>query len=89
MRQREDQARHVVLASDATHLYAHIEGGRVFPITYNVGEVLDGYDTIKRLAPSRETHRSGARSAGAGALSGGAAGARRLGRAARRRSENA
>jgi glyoxylase-like metal-dependent hydrolase (beta-lactamase superfamily II) len=42
----------VVLASDATHLYAHIEGGRVFPITYNVGEVLDGYDTIKKLAPS-------------------------------------
>jgi hypothetical protein len=41
-----------VLASDATHLYAHIEGGRVFPITYNVGEVLDGYDTIKKLAPS-------------------------------------
>jgi len=42
----------VVLASDATHLYAHIEGGRVFPITYNVGEVLDGYDTIKKIAPS-------------------------------------
>ena len=42
----------VVLASDATHLYAHIEGGRVFPITYNVGEVLAGYDTIKKLAPS-------------------------------------
>ena len=42
----------VVLASDATHLYAHIEDGRVFPITYNVGEVLDGYDTIKKLAPS-------------------------------------
>jgi glyoxylase-like metal-dependent hydrolase (beta-lactamase superfamily II) len=40
----------VVLASDTTHLYAHIEGGRVFPITYNVGEVLDGYETMKRLA---------------------------------------
>ena len=26
--------------------------GRVFPITYNVGEVLDGYDTMKRLAAS-------------------------------------
>ena len=42
----------VVLASDATHLYSHIDGGRVFPITYNVGEVLDGYETIKQLAPS-------------------------------------
>ncbi len=42
----------VVLASDATHLYAHIETGRVFPITYNVGEVLEGYATIKKLAPT-------------------------------------
>jgi glyoxylase-like metal-dependent hydrolase (beta-lactamase superfamily II) len=45
----------VVLASDASHLYAHFEGGRVFPITYNVGEVLEGYETLKKLAPSR-TH---------------------------------
>jgi glyoxylase-like metal-dependent hydrolase (beta-lactamase superfamily II) len=43
---------HVVLASDATHLYAHIEQGRVFPVTYNVGDVLEGYATIKRLAES-------------------------------------
>ena len=43
---------YVVLASDATHLYSHIESGRVFPITYNIGEVLEGYDTIKRLAPA-------------------------------------
>ncbi len=42
----------VVLAADATHLYAHIEQGRVFPITYNVAEVLEGYATIKRLATS-------------------------------------
>ncbi|HYS47437.1 MAG TPA: N-acyl homoserine lactonase family protein [Xanthobacteraceae bacterium] len=40
----------VVLASDTTHLYAHVEQGRVFPITYNVGDVLDGYETLKRLA---------------------------------------
>jgi len=40
----------VVLASDTTHLYAHVEQGRIFPITYNVGEVLDGYETLKRLA---------------------------------------
>lgn len=42
----------VVLASDASHLYAHMEEGRVFPVTYNVGEVLEGYDTLKRLAES-------------------------------------
>ncbi len=40
----------VVLASDTTHLYAHVEQGRVFPITYSVGEVLEGYETLKRLA---------------------------------------
>jgi glyoxylase-like metal-dependent hydrolase (beta-lactamase superfamily II) len=40
----------VMVASDATHLYAHFEQGRVFPITYNVAEVLEGYETLKRLA---------------------------------------
>ncbi|HZP76026.1 MAG TPA: N-acyl homoserine lactonase family protein [Pseudolabrys sp.] len=44
----------VVLASDATHLYAHMESGRVFPITYNIGEVLDGYAKLKKLASSRQ-----------------------------------
>ena len=43
---------YVMLAADASHLYAHIEGGRVFPVTYNIGEVLEGYATIKRLATS-------------------------------------
>jgi glyoxylase-like metal-dependent hydrolase (beta-lactamase superfamily II) len=42
----------VVLASDASHLYAHMEQGRVFPLVYNVGEVLEGYAKLKRLAPS-------------------------------------
>lgn len=41
---------HVVLAADATHLYAHIESGRVFPLVYNVGDVVEGYTTLKRLA---------------------------------------
>ncbi len=40
----------VVLASDATHLYAHIEGGRIFPVVYNVAGVLEGYATLRRLA---------------------------------------
>lgn len=48
------QRGYVVLASDATHLYQHIDEGRVFPIVYNVGDVLDGYEKIKRLASSRE-----------------------------------
>ena len=43
---------HVVLASDASHLYAHLEQARVFPVTYNVADVLEGYETIKRLAES-------------------------------------
>ena len=41
-----------MLASDASHLYPHINEGRVFPITYCVGDVLEGYQTIKRLADS-------------------------------------
>jgi glyoxylase-like metal-dependent hydrolase (beta-lactamase superfamily II) len=40
----------VVLASDATHLYAHVEEGRVYPITYNVADVVEGYRTLRRLA---------------------------------------
>jgi glyoxylase-like metal-dependent hydrolase (beta-lactamase superfamily II) len=43
---------HVVLASDATHLYAHVDEGRVFPITYSVAETLEGYRTLRRLADS-------------------------------------
>lgn len=45
---------YVVLSSDATHLYEHLDSGRVFPITYNIGDVLDGYQTLKRLASSRD-----------------------------------
>jgi glyoxylase-like metal-dependent hydrolase (beta-lactamase superfamily II) len=43
----------VVLASDCAHLYNHLDERRVFPITYNVGEVLEGYDRLERLASSR------------------------------------
>jgi glyoxylase-like metal-dependent hydrolase (beta-lactamase superfamily II) len=42
----------VVLASDAAHFYAHMEQGRVFPAVYNVGDVLEGFGTLKRLATS-------------------------------------
>jgi len=43
---------HVVLASDATHLYAHVNEGRVFPVTYSVAETLEGYETLRKLAES-------------------------------------
>jgi glyoxylase-like metal-dependent hydrolase (beta-lactamase superfamily II) len=45
---------YVVLASDATHLYKHFEEGRVFPTTYNPAEVLEGYDTLRKLATSKD-----------------------------------
>ncbi len=42
----------VVLASDASHLYANIDEGRPFPVVHDVGEMLEGYETIRRLASS-------------------------------------
>lgn len=42
----------VVLASDAAHLYAHLEQGRVFPIVYNVADMLEGHRTLQKLASS-------------------------------------
>lgn len=42
----------VVLASDATHFYANIEQARPFPIVHSVGDMLEGYETMKRLADS-------------------------------------
>jgi glyoxylase-like metal-dependent hydrolase (beta-lactamase superfamily II) len=44
---------YVVLASDCTHFYAHMDEGRIFPTTYNLAEVLEGYGTLKKLATSR------------------------------------
>jgi glyoxylase-like metal-dependent hydrolase (beta-lactamase superfamily II) len=38
----------VVLASDAAHLYANMEG-RPFPLVYNVGEMLEGHKMLQRL----------------------------------------
>lgn len=42
----------VVLASDASHFYAHMEQDRAFPILYNLGDMLEGYKTLRRLATS-------------------------------------
>ncbi len=40
----------IVLASDASHFYDNLEGMAPFPIVYNVGEMLDGFRTLRRLA---------------------------------------
>jgi glyoxylase-like metal-dependent hydrolase (beta-lactamase superfamily II) len=42
----------VVLASDSSHLYANMERGLAFPVTYNVGEVMEGYRRARELAAS-------------------------------------
>jgi glyoxylase-like metal-dependent hydrolase (beta-lactamase superfamily II) len=42
----------VMLASDATHYYEHMEQGRCFTTMYNLGDALEGYDTLRRLAES-------------------------------------
>jgi glyoxylase-like metal-dependent hydrolase (beta-lactamase superfamily II) len=42
----------VVVASDATHYYGNFEDYRPFPIVYDVGETLEGYNEMRRLASS-------------------------------------
>lgn len=45
---------HVVLASDASHYYANMEGRRPFPIVYNVADMMEGWDRLRSLADSAE-----------------------------------
>jgi len=42
----------MVLASDASHYYEHFENGRVFPVTVNIADVIQGYAKLHRLAES-------------------------------------
>jgi glyoxylase-like metal-dependent hydrolase (beta-lactamase superfamily II) len=42
----------VVLASDASHLYANMEQSRPFPIVWSVGDMIDGYAKLRALADS-------------------------------------
>lgn len=44
----------VVVASDASHLYANFQQRRPFPVVYNIAEMLEGYNTLYRLADSPE-----------------------------------
>jgi hypothetical protein len=39
-----------VLASDASHFYANYEQKRLFPIVVDVPEMVDGWETMKKLA---------------------------------------
>lgn len=40
----------VVLASDASHYYANMQRKNPFPIVYNIGDMMDGWNTLERLA---------------------------------------
>jgi glyoxylase-like metal-dependent hydrolase (beta-lactamase superfamily II) len=42
----------VVLASDASHYYGNFEQRRPFPIVHNVGDMLEGYDKMRKLSSS-------------------------------------
>ena len=42
----------VVLASDASHYYEHFEKKRVFHLVYHLGQAIEGYDTLHKLAQS-------------------------------------
>jgi glyoxylase-like metal-dependent hydrolase (beta-lactamase superfamily II) len=44
----------VVLASDASHHYAHLRERRIFPIVDDHDSVLAGYDRLQQLAPSSQ-----------------------------------
>jgi glyoxylase-like metal-dependent hydrolase (beta-lactamase superfamily II) len=43
----------VVLASDSTHLYAHLDEKKVFPITFSAEDAIKGYAKLEALASSR------------------------------------
>jgi glyoxylase-like metal-dependent hydrolase (beta-lactamase superfamily II) len=42
----------VVLASDVTHFYENMESGRPFTTAFHVGEMLEGFERLRALAPS-------------------------------------
>ena len=45
---------YVVLASDVAHFYAHLDQRRPYPVIDSVPAMLAGFDTIERLASSRD-----------------------------------
>lgn len=45
----------VVLASDVTHFYENLESGRPFPTAFHVGEMLEGFDLLRKVAPGPDS----------------------------------
>lgn len=44
----------VMLASDATHYYANMQNDAPFPLVFNVGDMLKGYEKLRKLSDSPE-----------------------------------
>jgi len=44
----------VVLASDASHFYAHMEQDRLYPIVESIPDMLEGFRTLRKLATSAQ-----------------------------------
>jgi glyoxylase-like metal-dependent hydrolase (beta-lactamase superfamily II) len=44
----------LVIASDASHYYEHMETNRCFPTCFHVGEMVDGYAILRELAESEQ-----------------------------------
>jgi glyoxylase-like metal-dependent hydrolase (beta-lactamase superfamily II) len=42
----------VVLASDTSHYYEHMETGRCFPSAFHLGDIVEGYGKLRELAAS-------------------------------------
>jgi len=42
----------VVIASDVTHFYENMESGRPFTTAFHVGDMLEGFDRLRELAPT-------------------------------------
>ena len=67
----------VVLASDVTRYYENMETGRPFTAAFNIGDMLDAYDVLRRPCTELASHHPGPRPACYAAIPGAAAGARR------------
>lgn len=44
----------VVLASDASHYYRNMDEDKAYPITFNIGDMLEGYRRLDELADSHQ-----------------------------------
>jgi len=42
----------IVLASDVTHFYENMDSGRPFTTAFHIGDMLEGFDRLRALAPS-------------------------------------